>query len=249
MNRFIKHLPAFLILIFVGLGCESVESVESNKIPQAQIKQFYKVSSSKNGTEVSVVFNYENIRTTVELNAPSKITHNEKEMTKITANEFAGTTYELFFNDRQTNHEFVYTNDDGNVFRNSVSVEPLEIAASEIEVSRSMNTIIPLSRIVGKDENISVDLTSDTAQQPIGTANANLNDKENEPKYNFRIDGEFNSDRTAIVLKPKDLKNFVGGKALLQIEIGRESALQQATATGSAISWRYTARIETKVVN
>jgi hypothetical protein len=249
MNRLIKHLPAFLLLVFVGLGCDSVETVESNKIPQAEIKQFYKVSSSKNNTEVSAVFNHENVSVTVELNAPSKITHNGKGMPKVTANDFAGTTYELSFDKLQTNHEFVYTNGDGNVFRNSMSFEPLEIAASEIEVSRSINTIIPLSRAVGKDENVSVDLVSDTERPPIDPANSNLNDNETEPKYSFHIDGEFNSDRTAIVLKPKDLKNFVGGKALLQIEIGRESALQQANAVGGTISWRYESRIETKVVN
>jgi hypothetical protein len=242
-------LPAFLILVLLGLGCDSVETVGSNKIPQAEIKQYYKVSSSKNYTEVSAVFNHENVSITVELNAPSKITHNGKEIPKMTANEFAGTTYELSFDKLETNHEFVYTDGDGNVFRNSVRFEPLDIATSEIEINRSMNTIIPLSRAVGKDEKVSVDLVSETARPPLDNANANFNNEENEPKYSFHIDGEFNSDRTAIVLKPKDLKNFVSGKALLQIEIGRESALQQADPGGGAISWRYASRIETKVVN
>jgi len=52
-RRLLKILP-LLILIFLALGCEMMETVGSTKIPQSEIKQEYVVSYTSTG-EASVI--------------------------------------------------------------------------------------------------------------------------------------------------------------------------------------------------
>jgi hypothetical protein len=55
--------------------------------------------------------------------------------------------------------------------------------------------------------------------------------------------------RSVIVLKPKDLKNFANGKAVLSVEASRELPLQQQTEAGGVMRWSYRSTMDASVTN
>src|SRR5215213_4131119 len=92
-RRLLKNLP-LLILIFVGLGCEMMETVESTKIPQSAIQQTYVVSASRERTSVTAHFYYGSWGKSVDLDAPSKIEDNGAELPQTAISFPFGTRYE-----------------------------------------------------------------------------------------------------------------------------------------------------------
>lgn len=246
----IKCLP-ILMLLFAGLGCAMLETVESTRIPQAEIRQTYRVSADRNETHAAAIFYHGSWGKTVDLDAASRIVHNDREMPQISPNFLKGTTYDVYFKEFQTRHVFVYTNGEGRVFRNEMSFEPIEINLPEAIVSRARNIVVPLSRAVRENEQISISLASTEARPAAEPANDNSAGPPppNSPVYDLTLNGELDAARAAVVLKPKNLKNFVAGKAVLKIEVSRSLNLQQAAPAGGSMSWAYTSAVPASVVD
>ncbi len=246
---FLKILP-FVILIFVSLGCQTMETVESTKIPQAEITQNYVVTATRQNTRIAAYFNQGTWGKSVDLDAPSKIEYNGGELPQSSATFLRGTVYEINLNGAQTTHRFVYTNGDGKIFRNEMSFEPLDISVSEINVSRSQETKIGLSRRVGKDETITISLESEETRPASGNSNAAPKiSKPDAPEYDLVLNNELDENRSAIILKPKNLKTFVTGKAVLRVEVSREFALQQQNPAGGKMRWSYSSAAAAIVTN
>ena len=244
-----KILP-FAVLIFVGLGCQTLETVESTKIPQNEIRQTYVVTATRESTQVTAYFNQGSWGKSVDLDAPSRIEHNGAELAQNSMTFLTGTTYGRNQPGVETVHRFVYTNNDGKVFRNELSFEPLELPAGEIFIKRSEETVVRLSRPVGQDEKVSISLKS--LQEHPDSDNSNAapkNAKTNSEEYDLFLNNELDESRSAIILKPKNLKKFVNGKAVLTIEISRDLPLQQETPAGGTMRWSYSSTIRTSVTN
>ena len=249
-RRLLKIFP-LLVLMFVGFGCEIMETVESTGIPQSRIQQSYVVSASRERTSVSAHFYYGNWGKSVDLDAPSKIEHNGAALPQTAISFPFGTSYETSLPGLQTNHSFVYTNNDGQVFRNELNFEPIELQFGEITVSRAQEIKIWLSRVVGKDETVSISLKSRAVRPAAGSSNAAP--KSNNPAppedYEIFLNDELDERRAAIILKPKNLKKFVLGKAVLELEVSRTLPLQQAADAGGTMRWSYASSREANVTD
>jgi len=243
---FLKLLP-FFILIFLSLGCQYMETIESDKIPQSEIKQTYTVNATRDETRVSASFSQGSWGKSVDLDAPSKIEHNDSELPQNSSTFLTGTFYAKRFSGVQKDHKFVYTNNDGKVFRNELSFEPIEIETQEISISRVRETVVRFSRAVGKDEKVSINLAS--TMKPPEPKNTNAPKKTDSMDYDLDLNDELDESREAIVLKPKNLKNFARGKAVLKIKISRELSLQQSTNAGGSMSWNYTSTAQANVID
>jgi hypothetical protein len=240
-----KILP-FALLIFVCLGCQMIETVESTKIPQSEIRQTYAVTATRERTNVAAYFNQGSWGKSVDLDAPSKIEDNSEELPQSSLTFLTGTTYGKNLAGLRTAHRFVYTNNDGKVFRNELSFEPLDLPEGEIVINRSQETVIRLSRAAGKDEKISISLNSSQKRPDSSNSNAA---PDNSEEYDLFLNNELDESRSVIVLKPKNLKKFVGGKAVLSVETSRELPLQEQTEAGGTRRWSYTSTTSASVTN
>ena len=241
----LKLLP-FCILIFVCLGCATMETVESTKIPQSEIRQTYVVTATREKTQITAYFNQGSWGKSVDLDAPSKIEHNGAELPQNSVTFLTGTIYTKQSNGTETNHKFVYTNNDGKVFRNEMSFAPINLVTENIVISRSQETKIQLSRTVGADEKVSISLNS--LEKRPDSDNSNAANK-NAPDFDLGLNNELDDSRAAIILKPKNLKKFVNGKVTLTVEISREQSLQQQTEAGGTMTWRYTSTAAANITN
>jgi hypothetical protein len=223
-----------------------METIESTKIPQSEIRQTYVVTATREQTNVAAYFNQGSWGKSVDLDAPSKIEDDDGELPQSSLTFLTGTTYGKKLAGLRTAHRFVYTNNDGKVFRNELNFEPLDLPDGEIVINRLQETVIRLSRAAGKDEKISISLQS--AQKPPDSGNSNAAPNNSE-EYDLFLNNELDENRSVIVLKPKNLKKFVGGKAVLSVEISRELPLQEQTQAGGTMRWSYTSTINASVTN
>ncbi|MBS1793081.1 MAG: hypothetical protein JSS81_04460 [Acidobacteria bacterium] len=245
LRSVLKTLP-LLIAIFLSAGCSWIETVESTKIRQSEIAQHYTVRANRDQTIVSAYFQQGNWGKSVDLDAPSRIEDNGRELSQSSLN-ILGVSYGVRIDSFEAAHSFVYTNNDGRIFRNELTVEPLEITAEEVAVNRSQETRIALSRAVGDDEKITVSLKSELT--PPAGANTNARPKKPVEDYEISLNNELDATRTLIVLKPKNLKNFVIGKAVLTVETSRELPLRQQNPAGGKMSWSYSSTRSAGVAN
>jgi hypothetical protein len=227
-----------------------METVESTKIPQSEITQTYIVEGTREHTDITAYFNQGSWGSSVDLDAPSKIEYNGSELSQSTITMLRGTVYGTSLTGVEKNHRFVYTNNDGKIFRNEMSFEPLDISVNQITVSRSQETKISLSRVVGNDEKVSISLDSSEKRPDSGNSNnAPEMFKKDAPEYELFLNNELDENRSAIILKPKNLRKFVNGKAVLTVEISRELPLQQQTEAGGTMRWNYSSTAEANVTN
>jgi hypothetical protein len=233
-----KHLPVFLIIILFVMGCASTETIESSKVSPSEIYQEYSISSDSNQTRISTVFRVGGaMGTTVDLDAPSKIEHNGREMAEMAPSFLKGTTY-LYQSDQfEPVHQFVYTDASGKVYQNEIRLEALEIDAKSINLSLSAKNKIPLSRRVGDDETVLLTLVSDT-RAPQSNVNANKTN-ENIDIYSLTRPVNLDETRTALVMEPYQLKKFVPGKAKISVEVRKETGLKQAADKGGKMVFTY----------
>lgn len=249
-QRLLRILP-LLILIFVGLGCEFMETIESGKVRQSQIEQTYDVSASRENTLVTAHFYDKSSGKSVDLDAPSKIEHNGAELPQIGFDFPFGVRYTKNLSGLETRHSFVYTNNDGQVFRNELNFEPVDLQFGEIVVSRSQEVKIWLSRRLEKDETLSISLRSRAAPPDAGKSNAEPpSDKTaNREDYEISLSDELDQSRAAIILKPKNLKKFARGKAVLKLTATRTLSLQQGSEAGGTMRWSYDSTREANVID
>jgi hypothetical protein len=236
-----KYFPlSFLIIALLG-GCYSTETVESTKIPANDVYQDYKITARKDRTSVTATFRVVDYSgATIDLDAPSKIEHNGKMMAEISPGAWKGTTYEDETHGLVAAHQFVYTDANGKTFSNDVALDALEFGGNSFKLSRTRPTLLPLSRSVGADEEISAAITG--TPKPV----KNNSNEMTASVVPLKLD----ETRRALVIAPEDLKNFANGRADLSLEIEKTMPLKQANGRGGAIKIVYEAEgIEISIVN
>jgi hypothetical protein len=146
-----------LLTSVLVLSCASNETSDSNKVAQSEIYQSYFVNydASDNELEVSAGFRFGGQNgTTLRLVEKSNITYNNLKMNASTS-AWTGTSYIYKMNGFVgSEHKFVYTNNDDEVFENSIPLLKAEPALKNALISKSQGTVIywtgmPLSN---KDE-------------------------------------------------------------------------------------------------
>jgi hypothetical protein len=251
IERMKKHFSVFLVFISFILGCASTGTVESTKIAPSEIYQEYSISARRNQTNVSAIFREDGaLGTTVDLDAPSKIEHNGKEMRENPPSFLKGTTYYDEVSRFEPAHKFVYTDSAGKIYQNEIRLEPLEISGDSFNLSGAGTNRIPVSRPVGASETIIVSLTSETAPPPKETnTNANTN-PDDAPTYSFTVPANLDETRAAFIIEPSLLKKFAPGKAHLSFEVRKEVTATQMTNKGGKMTFSYeSASVAVNVLN
>lgn len=228
-----KFLPVFIVFLFIVLGCRSTETIESTKVAPTEIYQDYVINGSKNGTTVNATFRVGGpTGSTVDLDAPSKISHNGKDMNESASGFLKGTDYNSSSNEFVANHKFSFTDASGKTWENEINLEPLEINAKDLNISRAVGSAITFSRPIGKDENIEVSLVSEKTPPP-PPSNSNSNVQTPEKVYSTRLQLSFDNSQMFAKIEPFSLKNFVDGKATLQVVVRKNKTASQSAKGGS----------------
>lgn len=233
-----KHI--FLLIIISSLlflsGCDSTETVASNKVASTEIYQSYSITASKNRTSVAATFRVGGASgTTVDLAAPAKISHNGKTMNESGPGFMKGTNYTDSSEEFVTNHKFVYTDAKGKAWQNEITVQPLEMTSAQIVVSKRKGGKITLSRPVGKDEEIQFSINSD--QTPPDT-NVKSKKKVVQKVYATGLQVKFDATRSSAIISPVSLKNFAEGTANISLTVRKSKQILQS-AKGGVIDFTY----------
>lgn len=243
-----KYLPVFIVFLFGVFGCASTETIESTKVSSTEIYQSYDIGGNKDQTTVTATFRVGGpTGSTVDLDAPSKVIHNGKEMSESAPGFLKGTNYHDSANNFVATHKFSYTDANGKTWQNEISLDALEMTGKDVTVSKTNGAIITLSRPVGQDENIQLTLYSETNPPP--ATNSNSNNKTPEKDYSITLPANFDATRTTIKIEPSVLKNFVNGKATITLTVRKNNAPQQS-AKGGMINFSYDSqKVSANVIN
>lgn len=245
MNLIKKNFYLFPFLILLTFGCRSCDTVESTKIAQSEIYQDYSVDASDSGIYVTATFRVSgSTGTTIDLDTPSKIEHNGRELSENLRSVLSGTNYTFSSGVFIGAHQFTYTNGDGQVFQNELSFEPLEMVGAPAVLDRKQDMVIFLSRPVYETESLETSIVS-LEKQPETDPNSNSavgNANTGGPLYSTALHQNYNSQRTAIVINAGGLKNFVPGKAEIVVKVRANKDLQQKNKVGGSISYTCTTK-------
>jgi hypothetical protein len=242
MNFVKKNYFLFLFLLLMTFGCRSCDTVESTKIAQSEIYQDYSINASNSGARVTATFRVSgSTGTTIDLDAPSRIEYNGRELSENLRSIISGTTYTFSSGVFFGSHQFTYTNGDGKVFQNEVIFEPIEMVNPPAVIDLKTKTVIMLTRPVEASESLETSVVS-LEKQPGTNTNSNSsanNSNTDGPSYSMNLYQNYNSDRTAIVIEAGSLKNFVPGNAEITIKVSANKDLQQKNKVGGSISYAY----------
>jgi hypothetical protein len=245
MNLIKKNYFLFLLLLLMTFGCRSCDTVESTKIAQSEIYQDYSVDAADSGTRVTATFRVGgSTGTTIDLDAPSKVEHNGREMGENLRSIISGTTYTFSSGVFTGSHQFTYTNGEGKVFLNELSFEAIEMVSAPAIINSKEKTVILLSRPVYETESLETSIDS-LEKQPETNSNSNSTGNKADtdgPSYSTAFHQNYNSDRTAIVIEAGGLKDFVPGKAEIVVKIRANKDLQQKNKAGGWMSYTYSSK-------
>ena len=251
MNLIKKNFYLFPILILLTFGCRSCDTVESTKIAQSEIYQDYMVDASDSGTRVTATFRVSgSTGTTVDLDTPSKIEYNGRELGENLRSIMTGTNYTFSSGVFTGSHQFTYTNGEGKVFLNELSFEPIELVGAPAVINLKEKTVIMLSRRVYETESLETSVVS-LEKQPETNANSNPtgNKTPDGPSYSMDLHQNYNSDRTAIIIEAGGLKNFVPGKAEIVVNVRANKDLQQKNKAGGSMSYKCSSKAQPVNIN
>jgi hypothetical protein len=239
MNLIKNNYLLFLLLLLMTFGCRSCDTVESTKIAQSEIYQDYQIDASDSGTRVTATFRVSGgTGTTIDLDAPSRIEYNGRELGENLRSILSGTNYSFSSGVFTGTHQFTYTNGEGKVFQNELSFEPIELVGAPAVINPKEKTIISLSRPIYETESLETSIVS-LEKQPETNSNSNPtgNKTSDGPSYSTDLHQNYNSDRTAIVIDAGGLKNFVPGKAEIMVKVRAHKDLQQKNKAGGSLSY------------
>lgn len=228
-----KLLFCLAIFTFLFSGCAPVETVESAKVSPSEIRQDYTISTNRSRTEVTATF-YAN-RASVDLDDPSRIELNGQEMNESKPFLMKGTDYHYSSDKFESRFQFALHTADGKIYRNEIIVQPLEIASQKLNLSRTSEVTIRLSRAVEPNETITFSLWSKRVQK--SSKNKNF-DSENET-FSTSGDVVLDDSRTSFVIDSNRLENFPLGKATLKLKVSKNADVRQSTGGGGRLSAIY----------
>lgn len=223
-------LVIFLFLTITMSGCYSTETIESTNVSPVDVYQSYSIRADKDRTSVTATFRVgSKSGTTIDLDAPGKIEYNGKQMPEIAPTGWKGTTYEVSVNKFTGQHQFLYTDGNGKTLQSEISFQPVEFGDKVSSVSRSVRTLVPLSRVIGKDETITAYISGKTKP---------AKNKSNEDSSDS-VTIELDPSRAALIIEPEQLKSFTGGSIDVELKIEKTESIKPMNNKGGEIQISY----------
>lgn len=157
-------LPVALLLI---AGCNLASKKDSSSIDQSKIETVYSITYEGETGEVSATatFNYTNEKDDLEqfeLDGKSSVTLNGKTMKPKSIPIIGGVYHNVENMNYQEKNTFVYTDNDGKIYTNTVSFKPVTVTTSRNDVDDPDTWYFELSRTMDSTESMWLFLDGDT---------------------------------------------------------------------------------------
>lgn len=219
----------FSTVLLINTGC--IETTTSDLVSPASIYQGYSVSYDEDGSALEATAQFTvggSWGTTVELRSPSTIEFNGRSLKR---ENFLGTSYRTEWTGQpfQALHRFEWTDQEGRVYLNSVSITPIRVSSSPSSLQKSSRYVVstagePLTR----DDQLALHITGESAT---GTLVATVDGKRDG---DYRATFDLGAHPSAQKLLP--------GRAKLKLIRSRIRSLQRATPEGGSIRAEYITR-------
>lgn len=244
------RLPVYIVLVIsmaviFHVSCHTFIPKESSEYNQDDIRQSYTVEYTQKDKTTRAHANFSVldprssdslifIAQDLQLTSPSNVEHNSYDL-DFTISEYIGTNSGGGF---QPSHEFVWTDTNGRIYRNSITFDPISF------------TETPPAKL-----SLSQGFTIDFAGKPVGENEEVwivLNQKNSNEGYTFSESSKIGA--TSVTVTPEQLQNdslpFPGTKMYLYLWRNKEIALQEPTENGGgSLHARYeTEWIEVEIV-
>ena len=234
-----KKLLLLLILSFccLALRCASGNKLESGNVNQQEIYQAYSIKRSQESLEIKAMFRLkDSYGDTLALTSPSRVTYNDKVM--IRRDYFMnGANYVVDEKTFSTTNRFSFTDTQGKIYTNSISLEHLEFATtSSVLFGKTAQVVLPVTRI-NKEEDVKVTLLIKDSKN----TDFNSEVRGGRGVVGFRNSVYFDETKKAIIIEPDFLKDVAEGAATVSLVTRKEKAAEQATGRGGELSIEYTA--------
>lgn len=230
---------ALLVFTLTVFGCRSCETIDSSKLDPSEIYQEYSISASAK-TRVTAEFRVSGpTGTTIALVPPAMVEYNGKTMDESLRTVLSGTFYSDEADGFVGAHTFVFTDSSGKRFTNSITLDPIEIRAENIEINKAAPTIVvPLSRGLADGESINLQITSHTEPPtpPTNATNSNTNVRPG-PDYSVEVSGAVDATAKTLTLQTEQLRNFAQGKAKMSIVVQGSRVQAEFGIRGGNISY------------
>jgi hypothetical protein len=245
MNR-IKQLLLLTLLLCssLALRCASSNKLESGNVNQDEIFQSYYIRREKDALDIHATFRLKDkYGDTLALTAPSRVTYNDKDMVRRDI-FMSGANYIVEEKSFQSSNRFVFTDTKGKTYANSITLEPLDFAAADVQIKKTAPAVLPVTRII-KEEDVKVTLTlKDSAQKEFYSEV-----RGGRGVVGFRSSVYFDEAKKAIILEPDFMKDVADGAVTISMTARKEKGAEQATGRGGELSIEYAANSMTAKVS
>lgn len=243
-----KKLLFLLLLAFccLAMKCASNAKLESGNVNQDDIHQVYVIKRSQDSMEIRARFRLnDRLGDTLALTSPSQVSYNDKAMAR-QDHFMTGANYFADEKSYQAMNKFVFTDTKGKTYANTISLEPIEFATDSVQLKKSSQSLIPVTRIV-KDEDVKALLTIKVSTGTEFTSEV----QSGRGIAGFRSSVYFDEAKKAIIIEPDFLKEIAEGAVTISFLARRQKdKLEQATKRGGEIFIEYAANpINAKVSN
>jgi hypothetical protein len=224
----------FWIVVFVALdfGCASKNTIHSGSVDPANIYQSYDVSGTWHGTTAVVMFRDGGPEgKVIELAGPAQVEYNGgilKKDRRVYSNTAA---YVLYSQDIYRENSFLFTDPAGKTYRNSLTLEPIEIESEDrFTADRGKDLILRLSRAVKTDETLSTTVhVTATDRSPNASQKNSL----------IKLDNNFFENRSTVIIRPLELLSLRSGQATVSVKISGRKRIEESAAGGGKITYDY----------
>jgi hypothetical protein len=240
----------FLLLILLAfcslaLRCASTAKLESAAVNQEEIYQHYSVRRTADSLDIRAMFRvHDRNGDTLALNAPSQVTFNDQLMPRRDA-FMIGATYTADEKTYQATNKFAFTNTNGKIFTNAITLEPVEFVSASLQLKKSSPNVIPVTRILKDDDTKTVLTIREKSQKEFSSEVHG-----GKGVVGFRSSVHFDEAKKAIIIEPDFLKEIAEGEVTILLTARKEKySLEQATPRGGEIVIEYEANpIQAKLV-
>ncbi len=230
---FLVHV-SFCCLAF---RCASSAKLESGDVNQDDIHQAYFIKRSHESIEIRARFRLnDRLGDTLALTPPSRVSYNDKEMAR-QDHFMTGANYFADQKSYQAANKFVFTDTQGKTYTNTISLEPMEFAKDSVQLTKSSQSLIPVTRIIKEDDVRTLLTIKDSTQKEFASEVHG-----GRGVAGFRSSVYFDEAKKAIIIEPDFLKAIAEGAVTISLLVRKEiDKLEQATKRGGEIFIEYAA--------
>lgn len=219
-------------LVAFVIACRPGHLAYSDSVPPGEIYQQYEIDANKGGSSAVAIYRVGGRDgKVVQLVSPANVKFNNELLYKDTRVYADSCAYTGFYHEAFIKNEFVYTAADGKSYTNILNLEPVEFTlADRIDLDRSKDIILPLSRAVAPDEKL---------ETRISNSEPHRKDPPAELVRFIKLENNLSADRQTIIIRPEEIKNLQNGRSTISVLVKQDIPLQQGAPAGGHINYVY----------